>query len=269
MRIQDRVVLITGASEGIGAECARAFARKGAKLSLVARTKSKLEQLGHPGALITAADLLEPSARNQAIEATIARFGRIDVLVNNAGVGMYAPSHAAPMEDARRMFELNFFAPLELAQLAAAQMKSQTPIEGSRGLIVNVGSIAGKVTLPWFTLYSASKFALGSLTDGLRMELAAHAIRTMVVCPGYVNTQFQAHVLAGRPPAAIAGGKRFAVSVEDCAEAIVRGVERDARTVLTPRIGWLFVAMERMFPALVQSQLAKMNAKMEPVNRAA
>jgi len=269
MRIQDRVVLITGASEGIGAACAAAFAKRGAKLSLVARNKAKLEQLGHAGAVLTQGDLLEPAARKAAIDNTIARFGRLDVLVNNAGVGMYAPSHAAPLDDARRMFELNFFAPLELSQLAAAQMKRQPPVEGTRGLIVNVGSIAGKVTLPWFTLYSATKFALGSLTDGLRMELSAHKIRAMLVCPGYVNTQFQSHVLAGKPPGAIAGGKRFAVSVEECAEAIVRGVERDSKTVLTPRIGWLFVALERMFPALVQSQLAKMNAKMEPVNRAA
>jgi NAD(P)-dependent dehydrogenase (short-subunit alcohol dehydrogenase family) len=152
MRIQDRVVLITGASEGIGAACAEAFAKRGAKLSMVARGLDKLERLGHAGAVLTQGDLLDPAARKTAIENTLARFGRIDILVNNAGVGMYAPSHSAPLDEARRMFELNFFAPLELSQLAAAHMKTQEPVEGARGLIVNVGSIAGKVTLPWFTL---------------------------------------------------------------------------------------------------------------------
>ncbi len=259
MKIKNSVVLITGASEGIGAACAAAFAARGASLSLVARTESKLRQLPYPDALITPADLLEPNARKLAVENTVARFGRIDILVNNAGVGLYAPSHAAPMADARRLFELNFFAPLELAQLAAAQMKSQQPIEGARGMIVNVGSIAGKVTLPWFTLYSATKFALGSLTDGLRMELEEHAIRAMLACPGYVNTRFQSHAIVGRPPPAIAGAKRFAVSMEACAEAIVRGVERDARTVMTPRIGWAIVALERLFPAIVHRRFARIN----------
>ena len=81
-------------------------------------------------------------------------------------MGMYAPSWNAPIDDVRRMFELNFFAPLALTQLVVPHMR-----ERRSGMIVNVGSIAGKVTLPWFTLYSASKYALGSLTDGLRMEL--------------------------------------------------------------------------------------------------
>jgi short-subunit dehydrogenase len=269
MRIQDSVVLITGASEGIGAACAAAFARRGARLSLVSRSQNKLEALGMKNAVLTAADLLEPSARALAIEKTLAKFGRIDILINNAGVGMYAPAHTAPMADVRRMFELNFFAPLELSQLAAAQMKKQPVADGGRGMIVNIGSIAGKVVLPWFTMYSATKFSLGALTEGLRMELQPHQVRTMLVCPGYVNTKFQAHALAGRPPKAIAGGKRFAISMEDCAEAVARGVERNARTVLTPRLGWAFVAMERMFPALVHSRLAKINSKMDEARGAA
>ena len=117
---------------------------------------------------------------------TIERFGRIDLLINNAGAGLYAPSHMASMEEARRMWELNFFAPLDLIQRVAPAMKRQRS-----GFIVNVGSIAGKVTLPWFTLYSASKYAIGSLTDGLRMELRQFGIHTMTVCPGYVNTRFR------------------------------------------------------------------------------
>ncbi|MEO8025635.1 MAG: SDR family NAD(P)-dependent oxidoreductase [Bryobacteraceae bacterium] len=269
MRIQNSVVLITGASEGIGAACAAAFARRGARLSLVSRSQEKLEALGLADAELTAADLLESGARQLAVERTLARFGRIDVLINNAGVGMYAPAHAAPIEDVRRMFELNFFAPLELAQLAAAQMKTQPVTDGARGTIVNVGSIAGKVVLPWLTLYSTTKFALGALTEGLRMELQPHQIRAMLVCPGYVKTRFQAHALAGQPPAAIAGGKRFAIPVDECAEAVVRGVERNARTVLAPRLGWALVAMERMFPSLVHSQLARINSKMDAAKDAA
>lgn len=158
------------------------------------------------------------------------------------------------MADVRRLFDLNLFAPLELTQLVVPHMRGR-----KQGAIVNISSIAGKVTLPWFSLYSASKFALGSLTDGLRMELKPFGIHAMTVCPGYVKTEFQAHALGTRPPDAIMKGRRFAITPEACAEAIVRGIERDARTVVVPRVGWIFVALNRVFPRTVESKLAAIN----------
>jgi short-subunit dehydrogenase len=128
-------------------------------------------------------------------------------------------------------------------------------------MIVNVSSIAGKMTLPWFTLYSASKYALCSLGDGVRIELAAQGIHVMTVCPGYVDTGFQKHVLAGAPPESIARGRRFAITAQECAEAIALGIERDARTVVTPRTGWLLIAFARLFPRMVDAQLERMNAR--------
>ncbi len=187
------------------------------------------------------------------IEGALERFGRIDILINNAGVGLYAPAWSAPIEDVRRMFELNLFAPLEMTQLAVTAMRRQR-----QGTIVNVGSLAGKVTLPWFTLYSASKYALGSLTDGLRMELKRDGIHAMTVCPGYVGTGFQKHVLAGEPPHAVRRGRSFKITAEQCAEAIARGVERNARTVVTPRAGWLFIIMERLLPKIVDAQMERL-----------
>jgi short-subunit dehydrogenase len=124
------------------------------------------------------------------------------------------------------------------------------------GVIVNVSSVAGRATLPWLTLYSASKYALCSLTDGLRMELKKDRIHAIAVCPGYVRTNFQLHALGGEPPPKIARSKRFAITPEQCAEAIARGVERDARTVMAPRSGWLLVWAERLFPSLVEAQMA-------------
>ncbi|MEJ7606180.1 MAG: SDR family NAD(P)-dependent oxidoreductase [Bryobacteraceae bacterium] len=145
-------------------------------------------------------------------------------------------------------------APLDIAQQAAVYMKAQRG-----GMIVNVGSIAGKVTLPWFTLYSASKYALGSLTDGLRMELRSYGVHTMTVCPGYVDTRFQQNVLSGDPPALGAPARRWAITADRCAEAIVRGIEREARTVVTPASGWVLIMLERLFPTLVDRQLEKIN----------
>ncbi|MGH9719131.1 MAG: SDR family NAD(P)-dependent oxidoreductase [Bryobacteraceae bacterium] len=255
MRLDGKVVLITGASGGIGAACAAALRARGARLSLTARSGDKLKQVAGPDALFTAGDITDAAVRGRVVERTIERFGAIDVLLNNAGVGLYAPAWKAPLEETRAMFELNVFAPLALTQLAAPHMR------GRGGMIVNVGSIAGKVTLPWFTLYSSSKFALGSLSEGLRMELKPQGIQVMLVCPGYVKTQFQENVLGGRPPARLAARRRFAITPEACAEAIVRGIERGARTVLTPRLGWLFVAAARVMPKFVESMMSGMNGQ--------
>jgi short-subunit dehydrogenase len=170
-------------------------------------------------------------------------------------MGTYQPSWNIPLEDARRMMELNFFALLALTQLVVPHMR-----ERRSGMIVNVGSIGGKVVLPWMTVYSASKYAVGALTEGMRMELRRYGIGCMLVCPGYVKTGFQRHVIAGRAPQPVEKGRRFAITAEQCATAIRRGVERGARTVVTPRAGWLLVAAARLLPGLVQARMAEMNA---------
>jgi len=253
MRIDGKVVLITGASEGIGAACAAVFRKRGARLSLAARSGDKLRAVGGPEALVTAGDLTTAEARETAVAATVERFGAVDILINNAGMGLYNAAWSTPLADARRLFELNFFAPLAMTQLVAPHMRRR----GS-GMIVNVSSVAGKVTLPWLTLYSASKCALCSLTDGLRMELKRDGIHSITVCPGYVKTDFQQHALGGGPPPQIARSKQFAITPEQCAEAIARGVERGARTVMAPRANWLLVLAERLLPSLVDAQLAAM-----------
>ena len=254
MQIKDSVVLITGASQGIGAACSRVFQQRGAHVSIVARDAERLATVGGPYALRTAGDITRDEVRRNVVARTMERFGSIDILINNAGMGLYSAASSAPMDDARALFELNLFAPLALAQLVVAGMR-----ERRCGTIVNISSIAGKVTLPWFTLYSVSKFALGSLTDGLRMELKPYGIHAMTVWPGYVKTDFQAHALGTRPPETIRKGKQFAITAAECAEAIARGVERDAHNVVTPRIGWILVALNHLLPRFVESRLAAIN----------
>jgi short-subunit dehydrogenase len=254
MRLDGKVVLITGASEGVGAACAAEFAARGARLSLVARSEEGLRSAGGPDALITPGDITQDDTRRRAVERTLERYGAIDILINNAGVGIYQPSWEIPMEEARYLMELNFFAPLALTQLVVPHMRARRS-----GLLVNVGSIAGKVVLPWLTIYSVSKFALGALTEGQRMELRRDGVRTMIVCPGYVKTNFQKHARAGQAPQKVLQSRAYAITPEQCAAAIRRGVERDARTVLTPRGGWLFVLAMRLFPAFVEARMAELN----------
>jgi short-subunit dehydrogenase len=254
MRIEGKVVLITGASEGIGAACAKEFARAGARLSLTARSEERLRQVGGPETLITAGDLTREDTRRRAVDRTLERYGGIDVLINNAGAGFYCPSWRAPMEEARRLMELNFFSLLGLTQLVVPHMR-----ERRSGTIVNISSIAGKITLPWMTLYSVSKYAVCALTEGLRMELRHDRIHTMLVCPGYVKTGFQQHAYAGQAPPKVLRARRAAISAAECATAIRRGVERNARTILAPRAGWLLVGAARLFPATFESRMAELN----------
>jgi short-subunit dehydrogenase len=254
MRIDGKVVLITGASDGIGAACAADFAAAGARLSLTARSAGGLARAGGDNALLTAGDLTVEETRRRVVDRTLERFGAIDLLINNAGVGLYAPSWDAPMEEVRQLMELNFFALLGMIQLVAPHMRQRRS-----GTIVNVGSIGGKLPLPWMTLYSASKYAVTALTEGLRMELRGAGVKTMLACPGYVTTGFQQHVRAGKAPDGVVRARRAAITAAQCARAIRRGVERDARTILAPRSGWLLVAAARLLPWLVEARMAEIN----------
>jgi short-subunit dehydrogenase len=252
MRIDGKVVLITGASSGIGAACARAFTERGARVILTARNAALLAQQA-PGAPAITADLEQPSERACLAGAALACYGRVDILVNNAGAGAYTPCWNTEPEIAQRLFELNFFAALDLIRLLVPGMRARR-----EGFLVNVGSIGGLVPMPWSGLYSASKYALGALTGCLRVELRRDGIRAMTVCPGYVTTGFQSHSLAGAASVGVVRARRFAISPETCAHAIVRGVERNARTLAVPRAGWLLIALRRIVPSLVDARMEQM-----------
>ena len=240
---------------GIGEACARAFARRGSRLILTARSADTLEQvraaLAPAEVRVIPADLSRPDQVAGLAEGALAAWGRIDVLVNNAGVGLYLPCWRLEPAQARALMEVNFFAPLELLRRIVPAMQRQ----GS-GTLVNVSSVAGQVSLPWLTLYSASKAALNHLSDGLRVELRGTGIRVVAVCPGYVRTGFPQHVLAGAIPQGVARRRHLTITADQCAEAIVEGVVKGKRTVVTPRLGWLFVWAARLFPATIDGVLA-------------
>ena len=254
MKLDGRVAVITGASTGIGAACARELSRRGAKVVLTARSASNLTAVAsETGGVAVAGDITDAAVRRQVVETAIGRFGRVDILINNAGVGVYSPSHSGSVADTRQMFELNVFAALEMVQLVAPGMKQRRD-----GMIVNVSSIAGLVPLPWFTMYSATKYAVCAMTDGQRMELARDNVRTMAVCPGYVRTGFSTNVLAGKPPEKLWRNRRFAITAEECARATADGIEREKRTVVTPRVGWTLVWARLLAPRVVDHYLLDM-----------
>jgi hypothetical protein len=246
-----KAVIVTGASEGIGACLTAALQKRGAHVCLTARNETRLSAAAGPGDAIVAGDITLDSVRSAVIAKTVERWGKIDILINNAGRGLYYTASTTPLDEARALFELNFFAPFALSQLAIPWLRK------TGGTLVNVSSIAGQVSLPWLPVYSAGKFALAGITSAQRTELRRGGVNVMGVFPGYVNTDFQAHAPGPRPPQRVVQGKRFAVSAEDCAEAIIHGITHRKRTVVTPRTGWLLVWANRFFPSFVESQLER------------
>jgi uncharacterized protein len=242
----ERVALVTGGSEGLGAACVRQLLAKGWRVASLSLTASAPD-----GALAIAGDVTSPDARRRAVALTVERFGRIDLLINNAAVGLYAPPSTVDVELAKRLFDVNVFGALAMAQDVVPTMMRQ-----GGGTIVNVGSVGGLVSLPWAVVYCASKFALHAIDDSLYRELRPRGIRVIKICPGIIATRFRENVLSGSAPVCVAAIDRV-VTPDSVAAAIVRAVERGRRTVYVPRIGRIFTAMGILAPWLMDWYLAR------------
>lgn len=229
--------------------------RRGAKLVLVSRKTYTYEL---KGAEWIAADLTVADEREKALAEATRLLGGIDVLVNNAGVGAYAPTVSVDDAMWNYLFELNLNAPVHLTRRVLPGMIAQ-----GKGCVVNVSSIAGVVPLPWFTLYSTTKAALLNFTHGLRMELDQTGVTTVAVCPGYVKTPFQANVIVGRPPKMLQRTKTFAITPEQCARDIAKGIEADRRTIVTPWSGHVLNGLYFLFPKLIDWQFSRYNRNLE------
>lgn len=186
-----QVIIVTGASAGIGEATARRLARAGARVVLSARRQDRLEALAREldpagaSVLAVAGDVTVAADRENLVAATRAKFGRIDGLVNNAGYGTRGPIEIAPIELIRKNYETNVFSLIALTQLVLPEMRAR----GS-GCIVNIGSVAGKVARPLSSIYDSTKHALEALTDGLRGELKPFGVRVTLIRPGFILTEF-------------------------------------------------------------------------------
>ncbi|MBW4471155.1 MAG: SDR family oxidoreductase [Stenomitos rutilans HA7619-LM2] len=188
-----QVVLITGASAGIGAALAQVLADRfsGIRLVLAARQGDKLEAVAatcyEKGAevLTVTTDLEQPEQAIALAKKALQHFGQVDILVNNAGYGQMGPLELVPISQCQRQFAVNLLGPLALTQALIPQMRDR-----GGGRIINISSLGGRLAFPIGGLYSASKFALESISDTLRMELEPFNIRVSVVEPGPVSTEF-------------------------------------------------------------------------------
>lgn len=178
-------VLVTGASAGIGFAAAELLLRNGYKVFAGARRVEKMRGLEALGARTFALDVTDDASLRAAVDLVLAEGGSLDVLVNNAGYGAHGAVEDVPIAEARRQFEVNLFGLARLVQLALPHMRAR-----GAGTIINISSIAGKISMPTGGWYHASKHALEAYSDALRLETAQFGVKVVLIEPGPIRTEW-------------------------------------------------------------------------------
>jgi short-subunit dehydrogenase len=256
-RLADQVIVITGASSGIGLTAAEMAAARGARVVLNARNEGDLQQvvdrirqrggqaIGVPG------DVADDEAMDLLAQRAVEAFGRIDTWVNNAGIGMYGRLWEMAMADKRRLFDVNLWGVVHGCKAAVRHLRAQG------GAIINIGSVASDRAIPLLGIYSASKFAVKGYTDALRMEVeqAGWPIAVTLVKPASINTPFIEHArnhMRWEP--------EFAPPVyapEEVARAILRCAERPIREIIIGGGGRMMSMMETIAPRLTDHYMER------------
>lgn len=255
--LRERAAIVTGASRGIGRALAGRLAREGCRLVLVARSAAELEAvrrevegLGSPSAVACPGDVSDSAAAKRAVGLALERFSRLDVLVNNAGLGLRAPVARMEPADLDYVFRVNVLGALNFIREAVPHL-----VEQGEGLVVFVSSISARQPVPYLGGYAATKAALASLADSLRMELAGTGVKVLTVFPGSVETHFKIHA-RGEPYPERKGASRL--RPEEVADKVVRAALAGNREVLvlsrSERTGLL---LGRLLPGVVEKTLIK------------
>jgi NADP-dependent 3-hydroxy acid dehydrogenase YdfG len=235
-RLDGTVALVTGASSGIGEASARSLAAAGAKVALVARRKDRIDALASEigdGALAIEADVTQRDQAEAAVQRTVDELGRLDIVINNAGVMLLGPVEASPVEDWETMVDVNLKGLLYTARAALPHLVQAAESEPRRVAdLVNISSVAGRVAAPGSAVYNHTKFGVGAFSEGLRQEVNQRHVRVSLVEPGAVNTELLGH---NRPEIIEAGRKFFdfeKLESEDIADAITYVVTRRRRVAV-------------------------------------
>ena len=254
MDIKSKVIIVTGASSGIGEATARQFGRAGAKLVLAARRVDKLETLAQEilamgsGAetCVVQADLSKLDDIQSLIKQTIDKFGRIDVLVNNAGFGRLDwLENLDPVKDIQAQFDVNVLGVIQTTrQVLPIMMKQRS------GHIINIGSMAGLVATPTYTVYAATKHAVHGFSEALRREVKPWGIDVSMIYPGGVVTEFQAHAGIKRKTGATTP-KALLLTADQVGSAVVQLVRRPRAMRILPWAWSFTVWMNRNLNWLV------------------
>jgi short-subunit dehydrogenase len=247
--LRGAVVLITGASAGIGRAAALAFAKEGARLVLAARRRDRLEEVAATAralggqALVSETDVADRRQVESAVSGAVSAFARLDILINNAGIGYSGLLEQTPVEEIETLWAVNMMGTIYATQAAIPQMRKQ-----GGGHIINVASVAGKRGNPGNSVYCATKFAMVGLSEGLRAELLGSGIEVSVICPVGTLTEFrEASAARSKRDHPIIGPMQTA---EKVAKAIVRCAKRPRPEVIVFPPARLLVLMNALSPRL-------------------
>jgi short-subunit dehydrogenase len=254
-RLDGQRVLLTGASSGIGEALARRLAAAGARLLITARRRDRLERLARElrelsgGICYCPGDITDPPIRFQLIQIAQQRWGGLDILINNAGLGAVGPFANAQEDRLRHIMEVNFFAPAELTRLAIPLLK-----RGNSPLLVNIGSVLGHVAMPKKSEYCASKFALRGLTNALRAELVHDGIDVLLVSPNTTRSEFFAALFEQQGDVAV---NPWSMSPDRVARQIVRAMRRGRKQLVLTASGRSLIRLDAVCPWLVRRLQAR------------
>jgi dehydrogenase/reductase SDR family protein 7B len=261
MELQNKVIWITGASSGIGEALAYASVNEGARIVISARREKELQRVAltcktdPSNVLVMQLDLEDTSNIEEKVEQVIGKFGRIDVLINNSGMGHRTKAVTTSTEIDRRIMEVNFFGTINLTKAVARKMQQQ-----KSGKIVVISSIMGKYGLPLYSTYSASKFALYGYFESLRQELYKDNVKVLIVSPGFINTDVSTKLLLenGQEYGIKSESQNKGMSPEVCANRIIKAIKgtRDHKFVGGYEIFSVYV--KQYFPKLFYRLMRKM-----------
>jgi len=258
------VIIITGASSGIGEATARLFSSRGFRVVLAARRIERLERLEEEiaskkgEALAVATDIAQLQDIRNLVSVTLNRYGQIDVLFNNAGFGRLDwLENLDPVNDIEAQVRVNLLGVILSAQAVVPHM-----IRRRVGHIINMDSLAGLVATPTYTVYSASKFAVRGFTESLRREVSIYGIQVSAIYAGGVATEFSQHTGSQRKTGITTPGV-LRLSPEDVAERVWRLVERPRRYVIVPGIMHLAVWLNALLPGLLDQIIEKRFTRIE------
>lgn len=258
-------ILLTGASSGIGRELARHLAAYSTRLLLTARRTDRLEELAedlrqrHPACEIVfqAGDITDPEHRCRLVDLAARHWGGLDLLINCAGGGAIGPFSAAGPDRLRALFELNFFAPVELARSCLPML-----LQGHQPMLVNVGSVLGHRAVPWKSEYCASKFALHGWSDAVRAEWAAARVDVLHVSPSTTESEFFDRIEGD--PSSAENSRRKGMSAQVVARKIVAAIESGKQEIILSAGGKLLVWFDRLAPGWANWLLSRYAARRWP-----
>jgi short-subunit dehydrogenase len=258
MHLSGKVVVITGASMGIGEAIAKVFGDHGANLVVLSRDAGRAEaargRIGYTDrTLALACDVRHREEIDRVLSLTLHHFDRVDVWVNNAGHGLLDSVTGLEIAAARETFDTNFFGTIESMKAVIPVMKQQ-----GAGTIINISSVAGHVPLPFHAIYSATKFAMNAFGKAARLELLNSNIHVMTVCPGYVRTDFGANAVKGSDVKILRPSSVRGITAERVAQATFRGFLARKREVVVPWTMHPVIKLYQLFPGLVEWGMSRM-----------